>query len=332
MNGRGKSMHNPRSIVLEWAEQGSIAASDLPRALTLAGVMPSRNDWRNFLDRLLMSAGTALVAFGVIFFLAYNWNDLGRFAKLSLIEPLVVAALVVVWQVGLDCLSGKMALLGAALFHGALLALIGQTYQTGADTFELFGAWAAMILPWVLVGQFIPLWLLWLGLVNLGIGFYFQAFPGMVGVVFSTQRALWVLFMFNTVALAVWEACAARGLEWLSERWAPRLVATASGVFVTSLAVTNIWEVHHSSAWAVLVWLAWLAAVWAVYRSVIMDMFMLAGGVLSVIVVVAAFFGKHLSSGNALGFLLVGLMVIALSAAGGWWLKQVAGEVRGRVQ
>ena len=48
--------------------------------------------------------------------------------------------------------AGKAALLAASLFVGALLALIGQIYQTGADTFEMFAAWAALILPWVLVG------------------------------------------------------------------------------------------------------------------------------------------------------------------------------------
>ena len=49
--------------------------------------------------------------------------------------------------------AGKAALLAAALLTGGLLALIGQTYQTGADTFELFATWAALILPWVLAIQ-----------------------------------------------------------------------------------------------------------------------------------------------------------------------------------
>ncbi|MET0204922.1 MAG: DUF2157 domain-containing protein [Casimicrobiaceae bacterium] len=48
-----------------------------------------------------------------------------------------------VWR-GLDTLPGKAALV-AALLAGALLALVGQVYQTGADTFELFAAWAVAI-------------------------------------------------------------------------------------------------------------------------------------------------------------------------------------------
>jgi len=278
--------------VLEWAERGRIAEADLPRALALAGVLPSRDAWRRFLDRLSLWMGTVLVAAALIFFLASNWDDLGRFAKFGLAEALVVVALAVVWRLGLDRPSGKAALLGASLFLGALLALIGQTYQTGADTFELFAAWAAMILPWVLVSRFTPLWLVWLALVDTAIVLYFQALPSIFGVLLTTDRMLWALFAFNTAALAVWEAVAA-------------------------------------SVWAVPVWLVWLAAAWAVYRRPVKDVFVLAGGVLSVIVVVAIFLGKQLSDSGAGAYLLIGLIVIALSAAGGWWLKNVAGEDEG---
>lgn len=233
-------MTNTRRIVLHWAEQGHITVSDLPRALALAEVLPSRDAWRRFLDWLLLWMGTVLVASGLIFFLAYNWQDLGRFAKFSLVEALLIAALLFVWRLGLDRPDGKAALFGSCLFLGTLLALIGQTYQTGAGTFELFGAWAAMILPWVLVSHSTALWLLWLALVNLAITLYFQAFPSVFGLLFNTERVLWVLFAFNTAALVVWEAVAARGIEWLGRRWEPRLLATASGGFATALAMMQI--------------------------------------------------------------------------------------------
>ena len=49
----------------------------------------------------------------------------------------------------------------AGLFLGALLALLGQIYQTGADTWELFAWWALLLLPWALAGASQALWLLW---------------------------------------------------------------------------------------------------------------------------------------------------------------------------
>lgn len=319
-------MSNTRRTVLAWAEQGLITAADLPQALAIAQITPSRAGWRRFLDQLLLWMGVVLVAAGLIFFLAYNWNELGRFAKFALAEGLILVALLLVWRAGLDRPSGKAALFGASLFLGALLALIGQTYQTGADTFELFGTWALMILPWVLLSHYAALWLLWLTLVNLAITLYFQAFPSVFGLLFSTERVLWLLFAFNTAALAAWEFAGARGVAWLKPRWAPRLLATASGSAITMLAMMQIFDDGKPSLFAIPIWLAWLAAAWIVYYRYWRDIFVLAGGVFSVILVVASFFIQHLSHRDAGGFLLVGLIVIALSAAGGWWLKQVAAE------
>ena len=59
------------------------------------------------------------------------------------------------------------------------------------------------------------------------------------------------------------------------------------------------------------------------------DVFMLAGMVLSAVVVIAAFLGKHLlfdGHGDAGGFLLIGLVIIGLSGAGAWWIRQILRE------
>ena len=316
-------MTDLRETIIDWARQGCLRPENLRRALMLEGVLPSAADWRQFLDRLLLWLGTMGVASGVIFFLAYNWERLGRFAKIGLVEVLIVAALAFVARLGLNRVAGKAALLASALLVGALLALIGQTYQTGADTFELFAVWAIAILPWVVVGRFPALWLGWLGLVNLALTLYFQTFPGLFGVLFNPERLLWVLLGVNTVALAVWEGTAAAGVAWLRERWAARLLATAAGTLATVLAMYALFD--EGSDWGLLAWLVWLALAYAVYRLFLRDLYVLAGGVLSLIVVLTTFLGKHWID-NAGGILLLGLLVIALSAAGGWWLRRIAVE------
>lgn len=321
-------MKTTRHLILDWAEQGRIVPENLRRSLSLAGALPSPAQWRRFLDHLLLWLGTLLVAAGVIFFVAYNWNDLGRFAKFGLIEGVVVIALVFVWWLDLERIAGKAALLAASLFVGALLALIGQTYQTGADTFELFGSWTLAILPWVLAGRFAALWMLWLALANIAISLYYHAFGGLFGLVFGPRQSLWVLFALNTLALALWEGLAASGVAWLRERWAIRLLATSSGGLVTALALYAIFDEHLGESMTIPVWLAWLAGAYYIYRRLIPDIYVLAGGVLTVIVVVATFLGKHMleDRADAGAFLFIGLTVIGLSAAGSWWLKRVLGE------
>ena len=320
-------MDHSREDILEWAAAERIAAANLRRALEIGGVLPDRTRWRRFLDQLLLWLGVVMVAASVIFFLAYNWHDLGRYAKFALTEGMIVAALAVLWWQGLERIGGKAALLAAALFTGALLALIGQTYQTGADTFELFAVWAVAILPWALLARLPALWVLWLALANLAVVLYFQAFRGFFGLIFTTERQLWLLFGLNTIALALWEGLALAGIAWLRERWALRLLATASGACVTALAVFAVFD-KTAFGWALPVWLAWLGAAYALYRRRIRDLFVLAGGVLSSVVVVASGLSRLLleARADAGGLFFIGLVIIAMSAAGGYWLKNVANE------
>jgi hypothetical protein len=79
---------------------------------------------------------------------------------------------------------------------------------------------------------------------------------------------------------------------------------------------------------AVLVYPLWLAILYVVYRHWRPDLFMLAGGCLSVIVVVTTFFGRHLLwQGGAGGFLFLSMAVLALGAMAVFWLKRVHVEM-----
>jgi uncharacterized membrane protein len=317
------------SDILTWVEEGRLPASAGLDAARLAGLLPRAADWRAFADRLLLWSGAVLLAAAVIFFFAYNWQALGRMARFGLAEGLLLAALLAAWRLGPDRTAGQAALLAAALLVGALLALVGQTYQTGADTFELFSAWAIAILPWALLGRMPALWLLWLALVNLAAVLWFQAFGGVLGaLLFSVDGLPWALFAINTVALAVWEGMRAR-LGWLNARWAIRCVALASGTAAAALGVMGA-VADQPDAARLLAWLAWTLAAYAWFRRRSPDLFVLAGGVLGVIVVVTAVLSRllldHGGEGGAL--LLIGLLVIAMSAAGSYWLRALAREQR----
>ncbi len=316
-------MASARDEILDWAEQGRIAQGKLREAMQEGGAIPTADQWRGFLDRLFLFMGAVLLGAGVIFFFAFNWQAMGRFAKFALVEAPVLVALFFVWRIGLDRIAGKAALLAGALVVGAVFALIGQTYQTGADTWELFAVWAAAILPWVLVARFPALWIFWLLIANMALSLYYVTF-GFWGMLFAPEKLAWLLFGLNTLALVVWEGLALAGVEWLRERWSTRLVAIASGAIVTVLAVIDI--AKESSHWGGPAWLAWIAAAYFFYRRFTKDLFVLAGGVLSTVVVIATFLGKTMTFRESGSFLFIGLVVIGISAAGGWWLKQVAQE------
>jgi uncharacterized membrane protein len=246
-----------------------------------------------------------------------------------LVEAGVLATLAIVLWKGVDQDAGKAALLLGSLLIGAVLALVGQIYQTGADTYELFASWALFILPWALLARFAPLWLLWLAIVNLAVTLYFRTFGGFIGFLFGDEEVAWVLFVLNTAALVTWEALARSGITWLQARWGARLLITASAACATSLALISIFGWRETQSVHALGWFAWMLACLFTYRVAIRDLYALAIGVLSAIVVTVAWLGRHmLSSGDAGAYLLIGLVVIAMSAAGGWWLRRVAMEER----
>ena len=319
-------MRGARKQIVDWAEQGRIAPGAVVSALALAGVTPDAARWRRFVDALFLWLGALLFAAGVIFFFAYNWDALGRFAKFGLVQGLLIIAVGVAWYVGLEKPAGKAAIFAASILTGALLALIGQTYQTGADPYELFAIWAVLILPWTVIARLPVLWLLLVLLLNLAVALYFLAFRGVFDLFFGTSTLLWAMFALNTVVLVLWEVAAHR-IDWLQDRWAVRLVATASGIAVTILGVWAVFETDEVGMAAFPAYLAWLGAAYFYYRHRVRDLFVLAGGVLSVIVIVTAWLGDALlDRAEAGGFLLIGLVVIGMSAAGAWWLKQIAGE------
>ena len=89
-----------------------------------------------------------------------------------------------------------------------------------------------------------------------------------------------------------------------------------------------IFDWREQSGAPLIVYPIWLACAYAAYRLVMRDLFVLAGGCLSIVVVVTAFLAEHMLKGSHSGgsFLFIGLAVVVMAAAAGWWLKQVARE------
>ncbi len=318
---------NKRSLILHWIASGAIPQDQVNHALAVGEVLPNAQSWRKFLDRLLLFSGVVALACAVIFFLAYNWEAMGRFAKFGLVEVLIVLCLAGYWKLGPEATAGKAVLLLASLLIGALLALYGQTYQTGADPWQLFAYWALLILPWVVIGRLAALWLVWIVLLNVALILYLTVFRGMWGWFFSLRELLYFIFALNTAALAVWELGAMR-FSWLAERWAARLLALAGGTIVTGLMLEIIFEWYESGNSIYAVYPLWLAAIYYVYRHWIADLFMLAAGCLSLILVVTSLLTRGLIEAvEAGGFLLIALAVIGMSAGAAVWLKRVKAEM-----
>lgn len=265
-----------------------------------------------------------------MFFIAYNWDDLGRFAKFGMVEALLIATILTYWKLDKGKVTAKVTLLMATIFLGVLLALYGQTYQTGADPWQLFFNWSLLMLPWAIVGRFSAIWILWISLVNLSIVLYYTAFRGAVFFIVGSGETsmLWALFIFNTLTLAIWELLSNRW-QWLAERWAARLIAIACGTTITWLVIYAIFDSRHQTELSLLMWAAWLAAFYYIYRNMRQDLFMLAGISLSAIIVTICFMAKNMfehANFDAGIFLLIAIMIIGMGTGAAVWLRKVHQE------
>ena len=320
-------MSNLRDSIFEWAESDLLKPEDVPRAIKLAELEPQLGDWRKFLQALLGWVGMILLVAGVIFFFAYNWSALPRMAKFGVAETALAAAFLLAWFLDIDTPAGKGSLCAAALLTGALLALAGQIYQTGADTFELFAYWALLILPWVLVGRFAPLWLLWVALIDLSVVLYFSARSLVLfSMVFGPSAMAWSFLVINVAATIAWEFGSARRTAWLN-RWGARILGTAAGVGATTIGVLWVASPRVIGELSIFAYIAWLGATYWYYRRSMLDVFMISGGVFSVIVFVTTFLGYHLIRHfEPAGLLFIGLIVIAISSLGAWWIRELIKE------
>jgi hypothetical protein len=146
-----------------------LPAPAIVAALRLTGLQPDAPAWRAFVATLLRAAGIGAIGAGALFFVAANWQDYGLLGRFALLQSaLLVCVALALWRAP-PSLTGQAALILATLLTGGLLALFGQSYQTGADIHELFFTWALLALPFALAGLSGALWAVWWTVLNLAL-------------------------------------------------------------------------------------------------------------------------------------------------------------------
>ena len=337
-----------RSALYSLAENEAMDSAAFEGALRLTGLRPDAGAWAVYWFRLLTLCGALLCASGVIFFIAWNWHGLHHFAKFGILEGVIAAGALVAVLRGVDSAAGAAGLAAAGLCMGPLLAVFGQTYMSGAHSWELFRAWTCMLLPFALLGRQAGLWLLvWLTAGVWGLGFL-QHMSQSADFFYGLPEFL----LLQTAAVALWEWAARRaenapGREWLRGLWLPRLMVFAVTTAFTVLAVMLVLEdrVYLSGAWGDSLFLPFrpsitafyvlgLAALYFWYRHKRRDLFMLGCGVFSACAVtVAAMVRAELfMHADAASLLFWGVAVAGLTALCGklllFWQRAIEEDER----
>ena len=157
------------ATIHDWVQRFSVDAPSAQRLWQLSGLHEQPAGLGRHLERGLALLAALLLGAGLVFWVAANWQAQTRTFKLGLLEGAVLlsALAALPWR-----RMRTAALLLATLALGALLAFVGQTYQTGADPWQLFATWAALALVWTLAARSDGLWAAWLLIAGLGIALW----------------------------------------------------------------------------------------------------------------------------------------------------------------
>ncbi|WP_296189270.1 MULTISPECIES: DUF2157 domain-containing protein [unclassified Psychrobacter] len=204
-------MSHARRTIEQLLQQGTLPLKNAEAAAIHLEVYPSKRTWLDFFDKALLMIGAVALVLSLVFFIAYNWQNMGKIGKFALVEGALVITIALYIALSFRQLIQRfqlirqLLLLIASIITGSLLALFGQVYQTGADTWQLFFGWALLITPWVVIARFPALWLLWLGLINACLVLYLDV-ANLQFINYSLQNIsqVAILALFNFIAFYSW--------------------------------------------------------------------------------------------------------------------------------
>lgn len=355
-------MTQPRRTIEQLLKRGILPITNADAAATHLAVYPSKRSWLAFFDKALLIIGIVALVLSLVFFVAFNWQHMGKMGRFALVEAGLVISIVLYVALSFRRrfrLIRQLLLLIASVITGSLLALFGQVYQTGADTWQLFFGWAVLITPWVVIARFPALWLLWLGLINAGLILYLDvANLSLLDNLYQSIAQVAMLALINFIAFNLWLisidkphsqpvsihkfpankdsnhkastpliTSKTNQLTKSSLHWSTYLVGLLSTCFITYLAIFPVFENINSLATLVsaIAWLGWCGfMLWRFYQRRV-DLLMLTYLSFSIIAVVMFWVGESLLDDfDAAGFLILTLLLIGMSSAAVVWLRKVA--------
>src|SRR5690606_1450537 len=222
---------------------------------------------------------------GIVFFFAFNWDDLTKWHRFAIVEGAVIIATVLAFFLNLDKWAGRLALGASTILLGVALAVISQEYQTGADSYRLFQVWLMLITGWVLISRWNIMYLIWMVLLNITLALYWVQIISTNWEIFNIM-----LLITNAGFVFLWEIIArSTNFKFMKDgRWFLYIfmvVALSHGTGVMAYFIFDSHIFGQSTLLAPIVYLALLASILFFYIILSHDLLMLTFGGLSVLAV-----------------------------------------------
>jgi uncharacterized membrane protein len=263
-------------------------------------VYNDKKAWQKFFQLLFISLGISFAVSGIVFFFAYNWADLHKFAKMGMAQGLIIVATIFALLPKINLNIRNIILTGATVLVGVLFAVYGQIYQTGANAYDFFLGWTVFVTLWVAISNFAPLWLIYMVLINTTFILYSQQVAKDWSEIFIFSS----LFIFNAIVLISAIALSNRKNEINIPNWFLNIVALSCIIYATIGIIIGIFDYESSFLFLLLTTITTFAlGIW--YGLKTKSGFYLSAIPFSLVIIVSALLFKELGM-----FLFVSLFVI----------------------
>jgi uncharacterized membrane protein len=306
---------NLRLAVYQLAAEHRLDARAKARLEHLAGLASEPAALHRSLAIGVAVLAAALLGLGLIFWIAANWDALGRFGRFALLQGTVlVMGLGALW---LPKQRVPLALV-VLLATGGLFAYFGQTYQTGADPWQLFALWAALALPLCLGLRSDVLWAPWVLVAVAAVSLWVHAHSGHRWRVQPDDLAVHLIGWAVAIAIVAGLSALARAVTGAGA-WALRTAAALTVVMITLTALGGLFFDKVAAQYALgLLALACAAGVFVSRRA--FDVFGLSAAALGINALLVAglvrvLMDSHVSRDPIVTMLIVGLVAAGLLAA-----------------
>jgi uncharacterized membrane protein len=299
-----------RLALYELSAHRNLSAQQADRLEAVAGLRQAPEHLVRKVGLGMVILAAALGGFGVILWLAANWDTLGRFGHFSLLELAMLAMSLgafyrPAWRAPLSLL--------ALLCTGGLFAYFGQTYQTGADPWQLFAVWAALTLPLCLGTRSDVAWTPWALVVMTGISLWLHSHTDHRWRVEPTD--LGVHLTAWGMALALSAALSPAFRRWTGAgAWSWRLGFLMAATTLTLTALGGLFDTEYSGMYGMALPLL-CAAAGLLCQARYFDVFALSTAGLGINVLLVFGLGHWLFRGPHNNWMF-GLLVLGLFAAG----------------
>ena len=115
--------------------------------LSRQALYADKKQWNQFLSVFLLAVGVGFTVAGIIFFFAYNWDELPKFAKLGIVEVLLIASVLLATFTRWNKLVKQILLTGATFLPSSDKSTKREPMLTIFFWDGLFSPFSGRLLP-----------------------------------------------------------------------------------------------------------------------------------------------------------------------------------------